>query len=178
MTDPVYIPLVIVAAVGRNGAIGQGNRLPWSMPSDLAHFRCCTMGRPMIMGRLTFEAIGRALPGRESIVVSRSADPGWPDGVWHAADPEAALTLGRDRATAMGADSVILAGGASLFRSMMPLTDRLQMTFVDLEPTADTFFPPIDPAVWREENRTTKTRSPRDDASCVFVEYLRRDHQE
>jgi dihydrofolate reductase len=169
------LPLTAVAAVGSNGAIGKGNRLPWTMPSDLAHFRLCTMGKPMIMGRLTFEAIGRALPGRESIVVTRAAGLLPQPGVWVADSPEQALALAQQRAEAMGADEVVLAGGATLFTSMMPIIDRLRMTFIDLAPAADTFFPPIDPAIWQEESRVIAPRDPKDEAACVFVDYLRRD---
>ncbi|WP_158811451.1 dihydrofolate reductase [Beijerinckia sp. L45] len=168
------LPLTAVAALGRNSAIGQGNRLPWSMPGDLAHFRACTMGKPMIMGRLTFEAIGRALPGRESIVVTRSGSFVERPAVWRAATAEDALALAQQRAAAMGADEVILAGGATLFDSMMPIIDRLRLTFVDLAPVADTFFPAIDPAIWREDSRVVAPRHPKDEAACVFVDYVRR----
>jgi dihydrofolate reductase len=171
----IKLPLIAVVAVGRNGAIGQGNRLPWSVPSDLAHFKACTMGKPMIMGRLTFEAIGRALPGRESIVVTRSHDFMPAPDVWQAKNPDEALALAQQRASAMGADAVILAGGATLFDHMMPIIDRLRVTFIDLAPEADTFFPSIDPAIWREETRVLAPRQPKDEAACVFVDYARRD---
>ena len=169
------LPLTAVAAVGRNGVIGQGNRLPWTMPSDLAHFKAATMGKPMIMGRLTFEAIGRALPGRESIVVTRSRAFMPLPGVWQAQSPDDALTLAQQRAQVMGAAEVILAGGATLFDSMMPVIDRLRMTFIDLTPAGDAFFPPIDPAIWQEESRIIAPRHPKDEAFCVFVDYRRRD---
>lgn len=174
MNETIHLPLVIVAAVGRNGAIGRDNALPWSMPSDLAHFRACTMGKPMIMGRRTFEAIGRALPGRETIVVTRGAGGALPSGVWRAGDAEEALALGRERARAMDAGEVVLAGGATLFARMMGVTDRLDLSFVDLAPAADTFFPAIDLAVWREIARAAPPRGPRDDASFICVSYVRR----
>ena len=168
------VPLAIVAAVGRNGAIGRDNALPWSVPSDLAHFRACTMGKPMIMGRLTFEAIGRVLPGRETIVVTRRAGHPLPVGVRGVGSPAAALVLGRERAAAMGADEVVLVGGAALFAAMMTDVDRLRMSLVDLAPRADTFFPPIDPAVWNEVERRVPPRLPADEANVAFVDYLRR----
>lgn len=170
---PEKVPLAIVAAVGRNGAIGQGGKLPWTMPVDLARFRVLTMGRPMIMGRRTFDSIGRALPGRESIVVTRAPRFAPPEKVWHAGDLDAALALGATRAEAMGADAIALIGGASLFEAMMPATDRLHMTFVDLAPEADTFFPAIDPAIWRETSRVVPPRHSGDQATCVFVDYVR-----
>ncbi len=174
MSETGHRPLAIVAAVGRNGAIGRDNALPWSVPSDLAHFRACTMGKPMIMGRRTFEAIGRALPDRETIVVTRRADLALPAGVWRAADPEAAYDLGQARAAAMGADEVVLAGGAALFETMMARTDRLHMSFIDLAPAADAFFPPIDPTIWHEVSRTVPARASGDEAGCAFVGYARR----
>ncbi len=173
MTDSGKLPLAIVAAVGRNGAIGQGGRLPWTMPGDLARFRARTMGKPMIMGRRTFESIGRALPGRESIVVTRDAANRLPAGVHRAADPDAACEIAATRAAAMGATEVSLIGGATLFDLMMDRADRLYMTFVDLAPEADTFFPAIDPAVWRETSRHVPKRHANDDAGCVFVDYAR-----
>ncbi len=97
MTFVDRLPLAIVAAVGRNGAIGRANALPWAVPSDLAHFRACTTGKPMVMGRRTFEAIGRALPGRETIVVTGGAAP-LPAGVWRARDLARRWRLGRSAA--------------------------------------------------------------------------------
>lgn len=167
-------PLVIVAAAGRNGAIGRDNALPWTMPGDLARFKALTMGCPMIMGRRTWESIGRSLPGRESIVVSRGALD-LPEGAHAAADLEAAVALAAARAEAMAAPSLALIGGATLFAALMPRVDRLAMTFVDLAPEADTFFPPIDRSLWRETSRTVPPRHSRDEAACTFVDYVRTD---
>ena len=166
-------PLAIVVAVGRNGAIGRDGKLPWAMPGDLARFRDLTMGTPMIMGRRTFDSIGQALPGRESIVVSRDPALALPAGVFHAAGPEAALILAVERAAAMGAASISLIGGAGLFETMMPRVERLHITYVDLAPAADTFFPAIDWASWRETSRFVPPRHARDEAPCVFVDYAR-----
>ncbi len=168
-----YLPLAIVAAVGRNGAIGRANALPWSVPSDLAHFRACTTGKPMIMGRRTFEAIGRALPGRETIVVTGGTAP-LPAGVWRVRDIGEALALGQERGRAMGAGEIVLAGGATLFSALITQCDWLRMTFIDLAPAADTFFPAIDPALWREVSRVTVPPAPGDEAGCAFVDYARR----
>ena len=159
--------------MGRNRAIGRGNALPWSMPSDLARFKALTMGTPMIMGRRTFESIGRPLPGRESIVVSRGLRS-LPAGVFRVGDPEAAFALARQRAIATGAGAISVIGGAALFAAMMPRADCLAMTLVDLAPEADTFFPPIDFAVWHETSRYTPDRRGGDEAACVFIDYERR----
>lgn len=168
-----HVTLEIVAAVARNGAIGVNNALPWRMPSDLARFKAATLGKPMIMGRRTWTSIGRALPGRESIVVSRTRNLELPSGVHLASDLAAASEIAALRATLMGAPSVALIGGASLFEEMIGVADRLTMTFIDLHPQADTFFPRIDPFVWRETRREEPERDPRDDARCVFVDYRR-----
>ena len=167
------LQLSAVIAVGRNGAIGRDNALPWSMPSDLARFRALTMGRPMIMGRRTYEAIGRALPGRESIVVSRQPQAGLPDGVLAASSPEEALDLAGARATALGASGIAAIGGALLFAALMPRLDRIYLTIVDLRPEADTYLDSLDPYVWRETARLRPSRHPRDEADCVFLEYQR-----
>lgn len=166
-------PLMIVAAVGRNGAIGRDNGLPWTMPGDLARFRELTMGCPMIMGRRTWQSIGRSLPGRESIVVSRGAPADLPPGAHRACGPDEALAIAHGRAEVMAAPAIALIGGATLFAVMMPRADRLAMTFVDLRPTADTFFPPIDPIAWREATRIVPPRHAGDEAACVFVDYVR-----
>ncbi len=166
-------PLVIVAAIGRNGAIGRENAVPWTMPGDLARFRDLTMATPMIMGRRTYASIGKPLPGRESIVVSRDSALTLPAGVHRAGDPGAALALARERAKAMRARSISLIGGAALFEALMGETDRLCLTLVDLAPEADTIFPTIDPALWRETQRVVPPRHLRDEAACVFVDLAR-----
>lgn len=168
-----HLPLIAVVAMGRNGAIGRDNALPWRMPSDLARFRALTMGKPMIMGRRTFESIGRALPGRESIVVSRREQDTLAPGVFGAATPELALRLARERAAAMNAQEVALVGGASLFQALAPQTDRLYLTVIDLAPEADTFHPVPDPFVWREVARSRPERRADDEADCLFLEYAR-----
>ena len=167
-------PLAAVVAVGRNGAIGVGGRLPWTMPTDLARFRALTTGTPMIMGRRTFASIGRVLPERESIVVS--GDPAFqpPPGVHRAPTPEAALALGQERAAAMGSAAVTLIGGATLYAALMGWVERLHLTWIDLAPAADTFMPPVDEGTWREVGRVVPARQPRDEAGCVFIDYVRR----
>ena len=167
------VPVVAVAALGRNGVIGEAGGLPWTMPGDLARFRALTMGTPMIMGRRTWESIGRPLPGRESLVVSRDPSLALPQGVLRAASPRQALALARQRARAMGATAISLVGGATLFEALLGETDRLALTIVDLAPDGDTSFPAIDPALWRETSRRVPSRHEDDEAGCVFVDYAR-----
>ena len=154
-------PLAAVVAIGRNGAIGRDNALPWSMPSDLTRFRTLTMGKPMIMGRRTFESIGKALPGRESIVVTRRPQLDLPDRVYAVPDPDEALALAHVRAGLMGASEIAVIGGAELFAAMMPRLDRIYLTIVDLRPEADTFFIAPDPYLWRETARVGPVRDPK-----------------
>lgn len=166
--------LVLVAAVARNGAIGGDNALPWRLPSDLKHFKAVTLGKPLIMGRKTFESIGRPLPGRETIVVTRDAAWPAPAGAHVAASPQAALELAQARAEAMGTDEIILAGGAQLYVAMFDQVRRMRLTEVDLSPAADAFFPAVDWAQWDEIAREIPPRAAGDDANCAFVIYQRR----
>ncbi|HME84645.1 MAG TPA: dihydrofolate reductase [Roseiarcus sp.] len=165
-------PLVIVAAVARNGVIGGGNRLLWRLPSDLRRFKALTMGKPLVMGRKTFQSIGRPLPGRETIVLTRDTGLA-PVGALVAHDLEAALALAQKRATAMEADAVVIAGGGEIYAQTIDRAERLAITEVAVEPEGDARFPPIDPAVWREVRREPGARGPKDEADFTFVEYER-----
>lgn len=166
------LPLVLVAAVARNRVIGGGNRLLWRLPGDLKRFKALTLGKPLVMGRKTFMSIGRPLPGRETIVLTR--DPAFrAEGVLVAQNLEAALALAEDRAQAMGADAVVIAGGGELYRATIDRAERLAVTEVALAPEGDTRFPEIDPAQWREVRREPGVRGPKDEADFCFVDYER-----
>ncbi|MBX9741320.1 MAG: dihydrofolate reductase [Beijerinckiaceae bacterium] len=144
--------IVLVAAVARNGVIGGDNRLLWKLSSDMRRFKALTMGKPMVMGRKTFESIGRPLPGRETIVVTR--DPAYyRAGVVVANDLDAALAAAVDAARRLEADEIVVAGGGEIYRQAMDLADRIELTEVDLAPAGDTYFPAIDPGVWIETKR-------------------------
>jgi dihydrofolate reductase len=156
----------LIAAVARNGAIGAGNAIPWRLSSDLKRFKTLTMGKPLIMGRKTFDAIGRLLTGRETIVVTR--DPAWSHaGVAVAHDIDAALAVARD------ASEIIVAGGGEIYAQTIGIADRLYITEVDLAPPCDARFPPIDAARWRQVKREKGVRGSRDAADFVFVDYER-----
>lgn len=168
------LPLVIVAAVARNGVIGEANRLPWRLPSDLKHFRDLTMGCPLIMGRRTFESIGRPLPGRHCIVLTR-------DPAFKAPGAECARSLPEAVARAMvvgklaGAGLIAVGGGGHVYAEALPMAQRLEITEVDLEPQGDTRFPRIDPGLWREVRRQRPAPGRDDEAGFTFVTYARRD---
>ena len=159
---PASPRITLVAAVARNGVIGADGGMPWHLPADLRHFKAVTMGHPMVMGRRTFDSIGRALPGRRTIVVTR--DRGWSaPGVDVAHSLEDALAAAADGDPAQ---PVMVVGGGEIYRQAMPLADRLEITHVDTDASGDTTFPDIDPAGWREESR-----EPGD--GYAFVSYVR-----
>lgn len=138
--------IAFVVARDRNGVIGKGGALPWRLPDDMKHVRSLTVGKPLIMGRRTYESIGRPLPDRTNIVLTR--DPAFQaEGVKVASTPEEALALAGD------APEVIVFGGAEVFARFLPLTDRIYLTEVDTEAAGDTFFPALDPRQWRETER-------------------------
>lgn len=165
--------LIIVAAVARNGIIGGANQLLWHVPADLKRFRALTMGKPMIMGRKTFASIGRPLPGRETIVVTRDRDFAVP-GVHIVHEIAEALTLAEVRAQAMGTAEMILAGGGELYAALIQEAARLHMTEVDVAPEGDTLFPAIDPALWCETSREILVAASPGEIACAFVDFVRR----
>ncbi|MFT3803053.1 MAG: dihydrofolate reductase [Burkholderiaceae bacterium] len=167
-TDAGTRPRVtLIAARARNGVIGADDAMPWHIPEELKHFKATTMGQVLVMGRKTFDAIGRPLPGRETIVISRNGDWSHP-GCQRADSLEDAL----DRAAALGRDETFIAGGAQIYALAMPLADRLLITEVDLEPSGDAWFPFVDPGVWE-----VVARDPRSSAggtAFAITEYRRR----
>ena len=142
--------LTLIAAVARNGVIGIANRLPWRLPADLRHFKALTLGHSVIMGRKTWESLPpnfRPLPGRQNIVVTRNRD-------YRAAGATVVASLPAALAAAAG-DEAFVIGGAELYTTALPLAQRLQLTEIDASYEGDTFFPAIDPVVWREIGRET-----------------------
>ena len=167
--------LVLVAAVARNGVIGIEGRLPWHLPADLRHFRALTMNKPLLLGRKTYESIGRPLPGRATVVVSRrpwgSAVPG---AVESCATLEEALARGAALASDRGVDEIVVGGGAMLYAALIDRAERLYLTEVDLAPEGDAFFPTVDPRRWRLAGREDAEASGSDGASFAFATYARR----
>jgi dihydrofolate reductase len=158
--------ITLIVARARNGVIGNRNKLPWRLPEDLQHLKSATMGHPVIMGRKTFDSIGKPLPGRRIIVVTRQTD--WSHaGCERAGSVDEAIEL----AVRSASDEVFVAGGTEIFRQTLDRADRLLVTEVDLEPEGDSVFPPIDPARWRQASR----RSHRSVTGLGYeiVEYLR-----
>ena len=166
------IPLTIIAAVARNGVIGGGNQLLWRLSSDLRRFKALTMGKPMIMGRKTFDSIGRPLPGRETIVVTRNSSVRIP-GAHVAATIDQALETGRALARAMGASAIAVVGGGEIYAQTIGIASRLLITHVDVAPEGDASFPAIDPAIWQETSRERGVKTDKDDADFSFAVYER-----
>jgi dihydrofolate reductase len=133
----------IISAMAENRVIGIENRLPWHLPADLKHFRSLTMGHHILMGRKTFESIGKPLPGRTTVIISRNPDFAAP-GCIVAGSIEAAI------AACHNDSEVFIIGGEQLYRQALPLADRLYLTQVATQVTGDAYFPEIDPAQWRQ----------------------------
>lgn len=165
------IPVALIAAVARNGAIGRDNSLPWRLSGDLQFFKRTTLGKPVVMGRVTFESIGRPLPGRDNIVISRNA--AWSaEGVHSAASLEEALQLARQSAAASGAEEVMVIGGGQIYRQALPRAERIYLTEVDAEVEGDAFFPALGDC-WVESGRTCYPASERDEYNYCLVQYDR-----
>jgi len=158
--------LTLIAAVARNGVIGQDNRLPWHLPADLKHFKTLTTGHAVIMGRNTWESLPekfRPLPGRQNIVVTRNEA--------YRAEGAVVVTSLPAALTAAQSDEAFVIGGAELYAAALPLADRLQLTEIDADYEGDTWFPPRDPNQWRE----TACDAQRDETGLgyAFVSYER-----
>lgn len=162
--DAIVNPHVnLIAALARNRVIGRGNTMPWHLPADLKRFRALTLGHPVIMGRRTYESIGRPLPDRQNIVVSRSGFAS--EGVLGAPSLEHAIELA-------GARPMFVIGGGEIYRLALPLAARLHLTEIQAEPEGDTWFPEFDRDEWRETSRESgpAVGEPR----FAFVTYERR----
>ncbi|WP_196257737.1 dihydrofolate reductase [Pelagibacterium limicola] len=167
------VRIAMIAAVGRNGAIGAGGKLPWRLPTDFAFYKATTMGKPLIAGRKTFESIGKPLPGRTNIVVTRQPDYA-PDGVVTVASLDAALEHAKMIARRDGVDEVFINGGGELYAQAMGLADRLYITHVDAQPPGDTFFPEIDPDQWAMRLLDDIKPGERDSAGFTIAVYDRK----
>jgi len=164
--------IVLLAAVADNGVIGRGNALPFRQSSDLKRFKSLTMGKPVLMGRKTYVSIGKPLPGRTNIVVSRN--PAFaPAGVIVAPSLDAGLAAARDDARKRGADELVVIGGTDIFAQCMALADRMEITHVHARPEGDTYFPPIDAAQWHATARSDHLAGPQDEAAFSYVTYTR-----
>lgn len=168
--SPVTVSLVVAA--GDNGVIGRDGGLPWRMPSDLKTFRRLTMGKPIIMGRRTYQSIGRPLDGRTNIVVSRDA-AFEAEGVTVLDSFESALILARGIARTSGVDEVMVIGGRDIFAAALPVAHRIYWTAIKGEPKGDVTFPPLPQGEWREILREIIPPSPKDEFPAEFLIFER-----
>ncbi|MCR6685496.1 dihydrofolate reductase [Pseudoxanthomonas sp.] len=161
--------LVLVAALDRERGIGRGNAMPWHLPDDFRHFKALTLGKPILMGRKTAQSLGRALPGRTNLVLTRQGQVPFA-GMQAVASLQQALELASDQ----GADELCVIGGGEVYALTLPHAHALQLTHVDtVVAGADAFFPAWDPAQWRVASRAARAADDRHAHAFEFVEYRR-----
>jgi dihydrofolate reductase len=158
--------LSMIAAMARNRVIGRDGGLPWRLPADMKHFVRLTRGKPIITGRRNYEDIGRPLPGRHTIVLTR--DPAF-------RAPGCTVVSGIDTAIAAAGDvdEIMVIGGEAVYRGFLPRTQRIYLTLVEAEIDGDTHFPELDPACWRERGRETRPADADNPYAMTFIEYDR-----
>jgi dihydrofolate reductase len=169
----VSAAIALIAAVAENGVIGADGQIPWRLPSDFAHFKRTTLGKPVVMGRKTFESIGKPLPGRANLVVTTREDYR-PEGVEVCSSLDAALARAGEIASRDGVDEVMVIGGGEVYRATIGIADRLYITHVAVSAEGDAHFPQIDPAVWEVDRVLDIARTDRDSAAFVVKVYTRR----
>ncbi len=171
--SPAKPEIVFVVAIADNGVIGQGNAMPWHLRSDLQRFRAMTWGLPLVMGRKTFQSIGKALPGRTNIVVTRDANFR-ASGAVVAHTLEQAMNLARGDTLRRGASAMAVIGGGDLFAQLMDRADRLEITEIHAEPEGETLFPSFVKSAWNEVHRERHDPGPHDSAAYSFVTLRRK----
>lgn len=167
------VRIAMIAGVAENGVIGSEQTIPWRVPSDMAFFKRTTMGKPVIMGRKQYETVGRPLPGRSNIVVTRQRSY-QPEGVLVFHDIDAALAKARAIAARDGVDEIMIIGGGELYGQLMGRADRLYISHIDLAPQGDVRFPAIAPDEWVVADAPEVVPSPKDEASYRVKVYERR----
>ncbi len=160
--------IALIAALSRNGVIGRDNGLPWELPADMRHFRELTLGKPVLMGRKTFQSIGRALPGRRNIVVSR-------DPCFRAKDCLVVDSIAAGIAAAGESEELMIIGGAAIYRATLPLAQRMYLTMVQAEVEGDAYFVDFDQAEWRETARVDRDADGENALPYSFVTLERRE---
>lgn len=164
--------LAIIVAAAENGVIGRDNAMPWHLPDDLRHFKRVTMGKPIVMGRKTFASIGKPLPGRTNIVITRNREF-QADGVVVVSSVEEGLRVAELNARRDGVDEVVVIGGAEIYAAALPLADRIYMTEIHASVEGDAVLPLIDWTQWREVSRERHAAQPPQRYAFSFVCYQR-----
>jgi len=164
------IELVLIAAVARNSVIGRDNDLPFRLPTDLKHFKALTLGHPVLMGRATYESIGRPLPGRPNLVVS--GDPDFrADGCEVYSDLDTAIERGKMLAEGLGKPALFIIGGGQIYAQTIDEADRLEITHVAMDADGSTAFPVIDREKWSVSATESVPAGPKDEADMAFTTY-------
>jgi dihydrofolate reductase len=163
------LKLSMIAALDRNRGIGHDNAMPWHLPDDFKHFKALTLGKPILMGRKTAESLGRALPGRTNLVLTRSGQVPF-------AGMRAVASLDEAKAivAAEGAEELCVIGGGEIYRLLLDQATDLYLTWVDTEVAADTHFPQVDPALWQELDHQAHEPDARHAFGFQFAHYVRR----
>jgi dihydrofolate reductase len=160
------VRIALIVAMADDRVIGRDGGLPWRIPADLKFFKAKTMGKPIVMGRRTFDSIGKPLPGRPNVVVTRRGGD-FPEGVDIARDVDAALEIAERRARECGVDEIMVIGGAALYDALLPRADRIYLTEIHEAVEGDTYFPAFDRSAWREVERQD-----RDDIHTAPVSFV------
>lgn len=165
--------IVLIVAVAENGVIGQGGAIPWRLTSDMRRFKALTLAKPVIMGRKTYQSIGRPLPGRSNIVVTRDADFR-AAGVVVTSSVHDAMDVARGDALRRFATEIAVIGGAEIYTQTLAIADRIELTLVHASPDGDAHFPALDLAIWEETARQRHPAGAVDSADFSYVTYRRR----
>ncbi|QLF70800.1 dihydrofolate reductase [Peteryoungia desertarenae] len=168
------IPIVMVVAVARNGVIGREGDMPWKLSTDLKRFKALTMGKPLLLGRKTFESFGsRPLPGRPHVIISRTASYDLP-GVQTVRDLSSGLELAKRLAADSGADEICIIGGGEIYRQAFDQADLLHVTHVEADIAGDTYFPQIDPSLFEKVEESAVPAGEKDNYPTRYAVYRRR----
>ena len=174
-TAPQRPEIILVVAVAGNGVIGQRNGIPWRLRAELQRFKAITIGKPIVMGRKTFNSLRRPLPGRTNIVITR--DPDFTAaGALVTRSLADALVIAKGDALRRSVAEIAVSGGAEIYTASMPVADRLEVTEVHAAVDGDTIFPPIDPSEWDEIASCRNKAAAGDTADYSYVTYRRRIH--
>jgi len=167
MSEPRQPLISLIVAMAQNGVIGRDNALPWRLPEDLKRFKEFTLGKPILMGRKTFEAIGRPLPGRANLVLTRDRD-------WRAAGAIPVHSVEEALLQTRTCDELVAIGGAEIYRLLLPLARRIYLTHVHADVPGDTYFPAFDPAQWDDVEFRSLPADDRHAYPLTFVTLERR----
>ena len=162
--------IILIVAKARNQVIGKNNQLVWKLSADLKRFKNLTTGHFLLMGRKTYESIGRPLPNRTHLIISRNPDFKAPEGHYSFPSVEEAIIF----CNKIGVEELFIIGGGQIYKEALPLCDLLEITEVEAEPDGDTFFPEIDPKIWQEIEREEFPADDKNEFPYAFVTYIKR----